>query len=497
MEHRTEEKHLVLKSADALFSRLNEAGIRYGIFKSSRNIAVALAGDQDLDILVARGDYHLFCAIAIDCGGARSVNHPSLKSPGREDWFIPDFDRAKYLHLDVHTNIRLGGKFNKRYPFYSYDDISRWNMISFGTLRLRVASAEDEARVTLSRVAFRAGGFSLRSWQQLKGDWAEELRDLLFPVTESGEAIVTYPTKPILQCRVRRNGPDVSVTRRDLACIRRAVRAHCAATWCSALRDPILNVLKATNYIASRLANRISPGIIVDRRSPTSGGMIVAVVAPDGMGKTTQVRRLSAIFGWKFSSANLYLGSGDGKGWWIRRMIRSRYMRRRSIKQAILGDTSRRRKRPKFKTYLGTCLLELWGVLVALERYASVVKARRIADRGFIVFCDRWPQAIAHGFLDGPTQHPHIGTHGLLRKWELRLYDSMAAFQPDISIQLVGDHSLSDARKPGELKREDFDRRVDLMREIRKLAPRTHVIDAGGSIDDVSRSVFRLIWSEL
>lgn len=497
MEHRTEKKHRFLKSADAFFSRLNEAGVRYGVFKSSRNIHLALAGDQDLDILVAREDYHLFCAIAVDCAGTRSVNHSSLKSPGREDWFIPDFDSAKYLHLDVHINIRLGGKFNKRYPFYSYNDISHWNVISFGSLRLRVASTEDEARITLSRAAFRPSGISLKSWQKLKGDWAEELRDLLFPVTESGEALVTYPTKPIVQCRVRRTGPDISVTRRDLARIRRAVRAHCAATWFSVFRDPILNVVRATNYIASRLANRISPGIIVDRRSPTSGGIIVAIVAPDGMGKTTQVRRLSAIFGWKFSSATLYLGSGDGKGWWIRRMIRSRYIRHRSIKQAILGDASQISKRSKLKKYLGICLLELWGVLVALERYASVVKARRIADRGFIVFCDRWPQAIEHGFLDGPIQHPHIGTQGLLRKWELRLYDRMAAFQPEISIQLVGDHSLSEARKPGELKRQDFDRRVDLMRKIRKLAPRTHVVDAGGSIDDVLRSLFKLIWSEL
>jgi len=497
MEHRAEEKHLVLKCADTFFNRLNDDGIRYGVFKSSCNIAVALAGDQDLDILVAREDYHLFCTIATECAGVRSANHPSLKSPGREDWFIPDFDRAKYLHLDVHINIRLGGKFNKRYPVYSYDDIGRWNMITFGTLRLCVASADDEARVTLSRVAFRANAISPRSWQQLKGDWAKELKDLLFPAVERGEAIVTFPTKPILQCRVQRNGPEISVTRRDLACIRRAVRTHCAVSWRSSLRDPILNVLRASHYIVSRLANRISPGIIVDRRSPISGGLIVAVVAPDGMGKTTQVRRMSIIFGWKFSSATFYLGSGDGKGWWIRRMIRSRYIRHRSIKEGILSAASEATKRPKLKTYLGICFLELWGVLIALERYASVVKARRVADRGFIVFCDRWPQAIEHGFLDGPTQHPRIGTQGLLRKWELRLYDRMAAFQPEIPIQLVGDHSLSDARKPGELKREDFDRRIALMRKIRELEPKTHVIDAGGNLDDVSRSLFKLIWSEL
>jgi hypothetical protein len=114
MEYRKLPSPPILNSGAAFFEKLNSAGIRYGVFKSSRNTAPALAGDQDLDLLVAREDYRRFCGIAAEYGGIRSVNHRSLVSPGREDWFIPDFERAKYLHLDVHTEVRLGGKFDKR-----------------------------------------------------------------------------------------------------------------------------------------------------------------------------------------------------------------------------------------------------------------------------------------------------------------------------------------------------------------------------------------------
>ena len=169
MEYRTQIISAPANSAVTFFDRLNEAGVRYGIFKSSRNTPMALAGNQDLDVLVAREDYRRFCAIAAECAGIRSVNHRSLASPAREDWFIPDFERVKYLHLDVHTSLRLGGKFNKCYPWFAYRDIHQWDAVSVGNCSIAVASPMDEAAITLSRIAFRAKGRIAGSWQKLTG----------------------------------------------------------------------------------------------------------------------------------------------------------------------------------------------------------------------------------------------------------------------------------------------------------------------------------------
>jgi hypothetical protein len=120
-----------------------------------------------------------------------------------------------------------------------------------------------------------------------------------------------------------------------------------------------------------------------------------------------------------------------------------------------------------------------------------------MAGRGIIVLCDRWPQSIQHGFLDGPTQQREGGPMTLLREWELSLYDRMAQYHPDIAIQLIGDYAISEVRKPGELTREEFDMRINLMAEIRESTPNIHMLDAGGDIDDVARSIFKLIWSQL
>ena len=499
MEYRQVNLPSASNPAADLFERLNAAGIRYGAVTNARKIPAAMAGEGDLDVLVARDDYRRFCAMAAGCGGIRSVNHKSLVSPGREDWFVPDFDQGRYVHLDVHVALRLGGSFNKAYPFWRYGDIRDWQLESFDDCSIRIASTEDQARIALSRIAFQAADFALGRWQRLGGKWAKKLDPLLFPLGAAGERIVSYPSDGSeLQCRVRKCDGDIQVRRADLAKLRHLVRARCLAPPHAKATDPVIDAVRTVRYAGARALNRIWPGCTIDRRRPASGGLVVAVIAPDGMGKTTQVRRMRRLFEWKFSCAAIYLGTGDGEGWRIRRLIRSAYMKRRSrVRAALVEDARAENCAPSFKKRMRSLLLGAWGILVALERYASIRKTRRMADRGFIVFCDRWPQDIQPGLMDGPTRSAGHGSPGRLRTWELSLYRRMALTQPDVSVQLVGSYATSQIRKPGELSREEFDKRMVLMEELRERFPGICVLDADRDVDAVSRSLFRLIWSAL
>jgi hypothetical protein len=498
-EYKNRNLDSALTSAMVLFAKLNEAGVRYGIFKSSRNTALGLAGDQDLDVLVAREDYHRFCAAASECMGMRSVNHHSLVSQGREDWFIPDFERAKYLHLDVHTNVRLGDKFNKRYPCYCYDDIRRWDVASHGGYLIPIVSPQDEATITLSRIAFRSRTGLGSRWQKLTGDWALEIDQLLFSEGEPSRDSVWHDCAAVgVRCLVRKHNMGVWVRREDMAKIRQLVRARAAAPGHAILTDAITNNVKACRYAASRLLGRLAPGRIIDRRRPAGGGLIVALVAPDGMGKSVQVDRLYTRLNWKFSCVRLYLGTGDGQGWWLRRKIRALYLARRdAVRSSGLHDPGLAGGSGNWRSKVGTFLLSVWGVLVALERHGRVMAARRMADRGFIVLCDRWPQSIQSGFMDGPTSERNPGHPTLLRRWELALYRRMSLVRPDIVAHLVGDYAVSQARKPGELSRGEFDRRIVLMEQMRSRGLGTHIVDASRSVDEVSKVLFELIWKAL
>src|SRR4051812_34359307 len=107
--------HRPLSIAVVLFRQLEQANVRFGIFKSTASVPEGLAGIEDFDVLVARSDYSRFCEILTSLQAVRGVVHWTLASVGREDWLVPDFASGRYLHLDVHCDVRLGHKFNKAY----------------------------------------------------------------------------------------------------------------------------------------------------------------------------------------------------------------------------------------------------------------------------------------------------------------------------------------------------------------------------------------------
>jgi hypothetical protein len=273
MEYKTQAlSSPVPTSAAGFFAGLNEAGVRYGVFKSSRNMLVGLAGSQDLDILVDRADHRRFCAIASEYGGIRSVNHSSLTAPEREDWFIPDFDRGRFLHLDVHTSIRLGGKFNKRYRCGRYADIRQWDSVTFEGCPIPVASAQDEAGITLSRIAFRADGKAAGSWQKLGGGWLPEIDDLLFAGADCGQKAVWYASDGLkVRYRVKKVDNAIWVHRQDLASIRHLVRIRSGGAFHTPAIDWIVNAVRASHYAISRAMNRRLPASPWTAGGPPAG----------------------------------------------------------------------------------------------------------------------------------------------------------------------------------------------------------------------------------
>src|SRR2546427_4382965 len=63
-----------------VFDALDGAGVRYCHWKSNRNLASALRGDTDLDLLVHRGDAARFRSIVERAGfrPTRGSGHPSI-----------------------------------------------------------------------------------------------------------------------------------------------------------------------------------------------------------------------------------------------------------------------------------------------------------------------------------------------------------------------------------------------------------------------------------
>ncbi|MDX8442907.1 hypothetical protein [Mesorhizobium australafricanum] len=494
-----------LPIASVLFRALNEAGLRYGIVQDLAFLQDAFAGRDDLDILLDKHDYPAFCSIVNGLQGRRGVSLSCYDNvcAGREDWFLPDFSSGRYLHLDVHIGVRVGREFRKRYPAFDYAAIKRWDAMHVGDVAVPVVSPEDELRLTIARFAFRGWTLPLRRWVTMRHHWRDQFAQLPFAPSGQGLHVVEFAFggERTATCRFRQSGDDLVAHRGDLVRLRRSIREMCGFTERHEIADTAVHLVRKSSYLALRLLQRLMPGRLPPKRRFATGGFLVAVIGPDGVGKSTQVDRLTQTFRWKFGCTQAYAGTGDGSGWWHRKALQKvLFPYRRRLKSLVQPHGKDSVRGTRAKGGVAATGLALWAILIAFERYAVVKRAHRMATRGLIVICDRWPQGQRRGYLDGPTIPPHLfSVRGLsvLARLEQELYRRMEARRPHLTLHLVSDFAVSESRKPGEIGKEAFDARLSLMAELRAKDEEIRTVDASSSIEAVGRELFRHIWLSL
>ncbi|MER9326499.1 hypothetical protein [Mesorhizobium sp. M0488] len=494
-----------LPIATELFRAFNEAGLKYGIIQDLASLQDGLAGRDDLDVLLDKHDYPAFCSIVSKLHGCRSVSLSCYDNvcAGREDWFLPDFSHGRYIHLDMHIGLRVGWEFRKRYPVFDYEAITRWEPICVDGVSVPIVSLEDEMRIATARFAFRAWALPWRQWITVGDGWRDQFARLPFQSGEQGLQVLeyTFGGARTVSCRFLQSADSLGIHRGDLARLRRSIREMCGFTGRYGIVDAGVHLARKTSYLALRSLQHLMPGRFPPKRRPAAGGLVVALVGPDGMGKSTQVERLTQIFRWKFGCAQAYVGTGDGNGWWLRKALQALvFPHRRRLKSLVQHDSKNSSSMNWSKGGVVAAGLALWAVLIAFERYAVVKRAHRWATRGLIVFCDRWPQALCSGYLDGPTIPPHLfSIRGLsaLARLEQSLYQKMAECRPHLTLHLVSDFAVSEQRKPGEIKKEAFDARLLLMAQLRAKDKNIRTVDASAGIEAVGRDLFRHIWLSL
>lgn len=492
-----------LPIAATLFAELDAAGAAYGVIQDISSLPLALAGLDDIDLVLEKRDYAAFCAIVSKLHGVRGVSLSCYDNvcAGREDWFLPDFAHGRYLHLDVHVGIRVGWEFRKRYSLC--DDISgwQWERFAIGDMSVPVAAPEAELRRAITRFAFGCWAPPWRRWVALRANLADLLARQPIPLREDEQHVVEFTVDRgrHVRCRVRRHRDRLLVHHGDVRKLRRSIRQNCGFGGLGIV-DFAVHLTRKFSYVSLRLLQLLAPGSIPSKRRPANGGLVIALVGPDGVGKSTQVERLVRSFRWKFGCVKAYAGTGDGRGWWPRKLLTKFLVtRRHQLKAAIHrnGAVSGYRSR---KSHVFTAGLACWGLLIAIERYAMVRRAHRSATRGLIVICDRWPQALQRGYLDGPvipSAPDHLPVIAALARLELNLYRKMQKMRPHLTLHLVTDHAVSERRKPGGIRREAFEARLSLMSELRRIDKDIKTVDASASVEVVGRELFRHVWLSL
>lgn len=478
-----------------LFARLAQDGIGYAVYKNTGAIDAALAGSTDLDILVAEEDLPVFRAVLKEFGGIRGF--PSALYDNaiaeREDWFVPA-GRTRAIHLDLAHAIMTGPKFNKRYRALTFRDIGHGPVSVGEPAPVPRVALDDEARIALVRAAFRLHSWSLRRWLRVTGELERVVR-LTMPQGSSEHVFLIELGRRTVSCPARIIGSQLFLSRRAMGEIRSVVRAQCGIGWIAAGRDMLVHLAKRGSFSVLRRLTQHSPGRAANKRR-FERGRVVALVGPDGVGKSTQVARLAKSFGHKFRCTSIYLGSNDGSWMKYRGKLKLGPARNAATDKSKSPDGKKRKDKRGFLHSLGSAI---WRLIIAGNRYLAVRRALRLTASGALVITDRWPQNIAEGILDGPSKSPpaQFWLATMLWRAEKRLYRNIVRHTPSLTIHLDCDYETSHQRKPGDIERVDFELRIALMKTMREHDPGVLVVDGRMTADEVTAQLFALIWQHL
>lgn len=217
----------------------------------------------------------------------------------------------------------------------------------------------------------------------------------------------------------------------------------------------------------------------------------VALIGPDGSGKSTISERLLADS--SFHTKRIYMGINRSESnyalptthliTWVRRALK------KENNQGGPRDISKEQKAPKSKNPLKRALKETKSGLVLLNNVAEEWYRQFVTwyfmSRGYIVVFDR------HFYAD--FYHYDVG--GADQRWTSRLHGYMLEHlypKPDLVIYLDAPAEVLFARK-GEGTVELLEERRQAYLDMRDKVPRFEVVNTNQPVDDVYAAVQDLI----
>ena len=506
-----------LEVLDSLLDRMDAEGIRYCHWKSNEHVGPALRGRGDLDLLVDRRAALATARLLAELGFKRFLVRPGRGYPGIEDYLGFDEATGSLTHLHLHYQLTLGEKFLKGHRL-PWEAVMLETRVYDAEHRIHVADPALETLVLLVRAAMklRTRDFVLAAANTpyVRGSQLRELRWLI-------ERTDTRHFQALAGVLVGQDATRVAVemlaapapTVRQLLAFRRLARPR----WSDYRMYGVLEArarrwFRELDTIISVVRTRLrSHALHASTRTAPQGGLLVAIVGPDGAGKTTVARETTSWLSREVAVLPMYGGSGSGPASLPRRVLESTARlahpswrgngsaleARESVPSAPHGDRA--------SGGLGGRLQRLaraaWALSLARERYRNAARARRARDRGVVVLADRFPQNQFPGLNDGPKLTPWLSHRDPLLRWAARreraAYERIALWSPDLVVKLHLPFDVARERKP-DTPTDQLRRKVEIVDALR-FPSTTQVVsvDAQMPLESVVGAVRRIVWRAL
>ncbi len=480
----------------ATLGDLHRQAISYCYWKSGKRIQSVLAGEGDLDLLVARDDQHRAQAILIQHGfklfpSVALRDHPSILS-----YLGFDGPSGRLIHVHLHLRLIVGERLHKNYRIPWETDILA-QAVPHPTLAVKILDPASEAVLLGVRGCLelrRLDPVTLRGWRTTLAKFELDRKRLA----------ETIDRAQLAGRATRLLGDELGTMLAGAICgegslaenhrLRRAIREHFAPyRMYNALEARLRSAVRAIHWAAGGL-NKFYLHLPRpwSRRAP-GGGCVVALVGIDGSGKSTVSAAIRAWLGSEIDVIPVYFGTGGGRPSPLLRPFKMMVPLLTPLLKSKPRGSSHGKVSNAAPGLFYSLALTVWAAVVAREKRTKLLAARRGASRGLVVITDRYPQNEIMGFNDGPLLTRLAWAPSWLRAWEARTYGLAERLPPDLVIKLVVSPETIARREP-DMDTAVIEKRTGDLPRLAFSGASIIAIDAEQPLADVIRAVKQAVW---
>lgn len=366
----------------ALIAALNRGGVRYCHWKSNIRLPESLRGEEDLDFLVHRTDAMAFQTALAQTGFKTAVSHKGMSHPGVFHAFALDETASGLLHVHAYFGVLSGDSLVKSYRLPVDQELLLGGLAVDG---VPLPSPEAELalfslRILLKHVHPVEIAMVRRSYGKVvhELEWLRERADF-HGAAQLWEAWMTEPGAPPLEGAIAAV-MDPGAWYRRIVLGRRVARA--------------LRNWRRIGHLAAemdrwRRVTAMAIGRFRKRRDlvPQTGGLVVAMVGPKAVGKSTLGAEVARRLGRELDVRRVHVGKPPPTMLSIvPRLLVPLARRLWRSERAGEYEKPERRRQGQF-----SLLYVLRMTLVAYDRRALICKLWKSATSGAIVITDRYP----------------------------------------------------------------------------------------------------------